>query len=297
VWFPITNDGTAERYLTGADFDIESIQPVADGFWIGEEFGPFLFKVDTAGKVVSVHDTIVDGKAVKSPDHPTLAVPANPTLPMPAFNLKRSGGFEGLALSKDGTKLYGMLEGALYLEDGTMEMVDGARVFRVVEFDTANGAVTGRTWLYPLAEGGDAIGDFNMVDATTALVIERDKGAGNGGHRPAPTRKAPTAGLLRQPGETQARLQDRDERGQCRRRGDQGRLHRPDEDPVTPTASPARAGSTASTTCRSSPSRTSTSSMRRTSSSATTTTCRSRRAGRSTRPTTTSSSCSRSATS
>ena len=129
--------------------------------------------------MISVHDTIVDGKPVKSPDHPTLAVPANPTLAMPAFNLKRSGGFEGLALSKDGTRLYGMLEGALYLEDGTMEAVDGARAFRVIEFDAANGDVTGRTWLYPLAEGGDAIGDFNMIDETTALVIERDQGAGN----------------------------------------------------------------------------------------------------------------------
>jgi hypothetical protein len=32
VWFPIVNEGTRERYLTGADFDVESIQPVADGF-------------------------------------------------------------------------------------------------------------------------------------------------------------------------------------------------------------------------------------------------------------------------
>ncbi len=179
VWFPIGTEGTKERYLTGADFDIESIQPVADGFWIGEEFGPFLFKVDTTGKVVGVHDTVVDGKPVRSPDHPNVTLPGNPTLPMPAFNLKRSGGFEGLAMSKDGTKLYGMLEGALYLEDGAMEMVEGARAFRVIEFDAATGDVSGRTWLYPLSEGGDAIGDFNMIDATTALVIERDQGAGS----------------------------------------------------------------------------------------------------------------------
>ena len=43
-----------ERYLTGADFDVESIQPVADGFWIGDEFGPFLIKFDQAGKVVAM---------------------------------------------------------------------------------------------------------------------------------------------------------------------------------------------------------------------------------------------------
>jgi hypothetical protein len=198
VWFPIVNEGTAERYLTGADFDVESIQPVADGFWIGEEFGPFLVKVDTAGKVVGVHDTLVDGKVVKSPDHPTLTLQANPTLPVPAFNLKRSGGFEGLAQSKDGTRLYGLLEGALFLEDGAMEMVDGNRVFRIVEFDAATGDVTGRTWLYRLADGGDAIGDFNMIDATTALVIERDQGAGTADKACADP-KAPTPDCFANP--------------------------------------------------------------------------------------------------
>jgi hypothetical protein len=37
---------------------------------------------------------------------------------------------------------------------------------------------TGRSWLYPLEEKGIAIGDFNMLDDSTALVIERDNGAG-----------------------------------------------------------------------------------------------------------------------
>jgi hypothetical protein len=121
---------------------------------------------------------VVDGKPVKSPDHPTVTLQANPTLPVPAFNLKRSGGYEGLAQSKDGTKIYGLLEGALFLEDGTMEMIDGNRVFRIVELDAATATLTGRTWLYRLADGGDAIGDFNTIDETTALVIERDQGAG-----------------------------------------------------------------------------------------------------------------------
>jgi hypothetical protein len=44
--FPIVLEGAEKRYLTGADFDIESIQPVADGFWIGEEFGPYILKFD-----------------------------------------------------------------------------------------------------------------------------------------------------------------------------------------------------------------------------------------------------------
>ncbi|CAI2935166.1 esterase-like activity of phytase family protein [Aminobacter niigataensis] len=176
--FPIVLEGSDTRFLTGGDFDVESIQPVADGFWVGEEFGPYLLKFDLDGKLTDVVGTVVDGKPVKSPDHPTLTVQANPTLPMPAFNLKRSGGYEGLAQSKDGSKLYGLLEGALLKDDGTMEQAEGNRALRVIEFDVAKKEWTGRSWLYPLSAGGDAIGDFNMIDATTALVIERDQGAG-----------------------------------------------------------------------------------------------------------------------
>ena len=176
--FPIVLEGTDTRYLTGADFDIESVQPVADGFWLGDEFGPYILKFDTSGHLTDVIPTTLDGKPVLSPDNPLLSVPANPAAKMPVFNLKRSGGFEGLAMSKDGSKLYGLLEGAIYKDDGTMETVDGHTAIRVIEFDVASKKWTGRSWLYPFEDKGASIGDFNMLDETTALVIERDNGAG-----------------------------------------------------------------------------------------------------------------------
>lgn len=176
--FPIAMEASETRYLTGADFDIESIQPVADGFWLGDEFGPYVIKVDLQGRLTEVVPTLLDGKPVSSPDNPTLTTPANPAAKMGAFNLKRSGGYEGMAMSKDGSKLYGLLEGAIYKEDGQVEQVDGQTALRVIEFDVASKKWTGRSWLYPLSKGGEAIGDFNMIDETTALVIERDNGAG-----------------------------------------------------------------------------------------------------------------------
>ena len=190
VWFPIVNEASKERYLTGADFDIESIQPVADGFWIGEELGPFLFKVDKAGKVQTVIDTVVDGKPVRSPDHPALALPGNPTAKLPSFNAARSKGFEGLAQSPDGAKLYALLEGALFKDDGSQEAVDGHPALRILEFDVAKQAWTGRSWLYPFAEGGASIGDFNLIDATSGLIIERDNGEGTA-DKACPDPKAP----------------------------------------------------------------------------------------------------------
>ncbi len=76
--FPIVMEGAEQRYLTGADFDVESIQPVSDGFWVGEEFGPYLLKFTRDGKLTDVIATKVGETDVKSPDNPTLVVPANP---------------------------------------------------------------------------------------------------------------------------------------------------------------------------------------------------------------------------
>lgn len=176
--FPIVMEGAAKRYLTGADFDVESIQPVADGFWVGEEFGPYILKFDLEGKLTDVIPTIVNEKPVMSPDNPTLTVQADPSKPIPTLNVKRSGGYEGLAMSKDGTKLYGLLEGPLWTDAENVEQAEGRPALRIIELDVASKAWTGRSWFYPLAEGGEAIGDFNMLDDKTALVIERDNGAG-----------------------------------------------------------------------------------------------------------------------
>ena len=55
-WIPfeIQNEGTTERLLTGADFDIESF--VIDGngdIWVGEEFGPFLLHFNSQGELLA----------------------------------------------------------------------------------------------------------------------------------------------------------------------------------------------------------------------------------------------------
>lgn len=51
--FSIVNQGTKERLLTGADFDVESFVFAADGtLWIGDEFGPYLLHFDKTGKLL-----------------------------------------------------------------------------------------------------------------------------------------------------------------------------------------------------------------------------------------------------
>jgi hypothetical protein len=105
VPFDIITEGTADRLLTGGDFDIESMRVARDGTpWFGEEFGPFLLHTDATGKVL---EAPIPLPGVESPDKPA------PTLSAP--NLGRSNGFEALAISlaisQDRKTLYPILEG------------------------------------------------------------------------------------------------------------------------------------------------------------------------------------------
>ena len=179
VPFRITHEGTEQRYLTGADFDPESFQFAGGALWIGDEFGPYLLKADLNGKVLAVLETQVDGKVVRSPDAPGVLMPGAPDAQATPFEVKRSKGFEGMAASKDGSKLYAMLEGALWnAEAKAYDNVGGKHVLRVLEFDVKSEQWTGRHWKYVLEANHHAIGDFNMIDGTTGLVIERDNGEG-----------------------------------------------------------------------------------------------------------------------
>jgi hypothetical protein len=178
VPFHIVTDPSPTRFLTGADFDIESIQPLpGGGFMIGDEFGPFLLQVDAEGRVQRVIETRLDGEVVRTPDHPANMIPANPTQPIP-FRVRRSGGFEGMALTPDGRTIWAMMEQPLFAP-GTNN--PEGQFLRVLEFDVGRMEWTGRQVRYRLEPGATAIGDFNFIDERRALVIERDNGEGDPG--------------------------------------------------------------------------------------------------------------------
>jgi glycerophosphoryl diester phosphodiesterase len=156
--FPIVHDSTPERLLTGADFDIESVQRSRDGsFWIGEEFGPFILHVDRTGKVLAAPYEFPDGK---SPAHPYLQLGEAP-------RVRSSRGFEAMALSTDGRYLYPIVEGSF--ADETIP-----RRRYIYEFDTKRERYTGRTWQYETDTDDNVVGDAYMAKRGQLIVIERD---------------------------------------------------------------------------------------------------------------------------
>lgn len=172
VPFRIAYEGTESRYLTGADFDPESIQYLNDEVWIGDEFGPYIIRATVDGRIVDVYPTMLDGKQLTGPDTPGTVVPAAAGKD---FRVQRSGGYEGMALQPQTNLLWAMLEKPILGDEGEPE----GNFLRVMTFDTGKGEWTGDSFKFRLADGATAIGDFNFIDDTRALVIERDNGEGD----------------------------------------------------------------------------------------------------------------------
>jgi hypothetical protein len=182
VPFPIVNAATPGRILTGADFDLESFRRLDDGtFWFGDEFGPFLLHADATGRLTEppIPLPIPSGPEfafagageVRSPDNPAFVDLPDAMARTAASNLASSRGFEGMALSIDGTRLYPMLEGAIKGDPDPRRLV-------VSEFEIAARRYTCRVFSYRMEFADHAIGELTAINADQFLVIERDNNEG-----------------------------------------------------------------------------------------------------------------------
>ena len=158
--FKIVREGSEDRILTGGDFDPESMRIAPDGtLWFGEEFGPFLLHTDAAGKVL---DAPIPARGVRSPQYPGFTPEDEPRA-----SLNSSNGFEGMALSTNGKKLYPALEGPLRTDP------DKTRRW-IYEFDLRTQRYTGTRFQYRVADPSYLISDFTALGDGRYVVLERD---------------------------------------------------------------------------------------------------------------------------
>jgi hypothetical protein len=156
IGFPIVNEPTTDRLLTGADIDPESLQRGRHGdLWVGDEFGPWILHFSADGVLL----------------HPPFRIPGvfaetNPFRGTATPTIANSRGFEGMAISPSGRYLYGILEGAV--------IGDAADFRRVYEFDTRSEALTGRTWKYRTEQPAYMVADVQALDNHRLALIERD---------------------------------------------------------------------------------------------------------------------------
>jgi hypothetical protein len=162
IGFPIVNEGSSRRLLTGGDIDPESLQRGLDhDLWVGDEFGPWILHFDSSGKLLDPPFAMPDG--IVSPNNPFLNGAPN-TQP-------NSRGLEGMAITPDRTYLYAALEGA------TLADPDQSRRY-IYEFSTRDRAFTGRVLQYRTEAPGNLIADMWAIDRHRLVVIERDLGSG-----------------------------------------------------------------------------------------------------------------------
>jgi hypothetical protein len=176
IGFPIQR---ADRLLTGADVDPESLQRGNNGdLWMGDEFGPWILHFDATGALLEppfrVPAILVGATSVTG----FLESPASPFLPPAATaTVAGSRGFESMSVTPNGKYLYGLLEGATVQDPNPDRR-------HMVEFSIADHAFTGKVWQYrtePTVTGTQQccfMADMWALDQHRMVVIERDNGRG-----------------------------------------------------------------------------------------------------------------------
>jgi hypothetical protein len=168
---PIISATSTDRLLTGSDLDPESLQRAPDGsFWVGDEFGPFILHLNAQGELIDPPFSLA---GLVSESHPLLSHQGPLTPPEPT--LSRSRGFEGMAITPSGARLYPMLEGSLKGQ---------ARQLNIYSFDLEsktweNASALDPSFRYRLEPEATAIGAFKLFSETQGLVLELDSGEGS----------------------------------------------------------------------------------------------------------------------
>lgn len=149
------------------------VRTAAGDFWIAEEYSPSIAKINAQGQVVKrfvPQGLVYDATTYEVVD----------TLPAILATRRGNRGFEGLALSPDGTTLYVAVQSPLRNPDA--DTGDASRSVRILAFDIETETVTGE-YVYefqPSTEfgGEEDPGEMKVsgvlaLDADTLLILER----------------------------------------------------------------------------------------------------------------------------
>jgi hypothetical protein len=151
------------------------VQTTTGEFWIAEEYGPSLLKVDRTGKVVKRY--IPQGVKLEGADYPV-----EPVLPAIYSKRKINRGFEGLALSSDQRTLYVALQSPLL--NPNKKTGETSRHTRILVFDIPSEKVTAEyVYRFEVSKDFDPgpkntpdemkVSAAAFIKADTLLILER----------------------------------------------------------------------------------------------------------------------------
>ena len=166
--------------------DPEGIRVSPKGtFYISDEYGPYVYEFNRQGHLIER----LDLPSYFAIDNPS-ADPAQELLGNTSGR-QANRGMEGLAISPDGTTLYGIMQNAL-LQDGALTPGTTDRVGlnnRIVQIDVLSGKTREFVYRIEAANRGQGVSEILAINDHEFLVLERDNRSWLAAEPQAPTRK------------------------------------------------------------------------------------------------------------
>ena len=171
---PFTGDASAfdPAQRPGERLDPEGFRFARDGgFYVSDEYGPQLIRFSPVGQETC---------RLPLPAHLQIAHPADSKLKENQLNVtgrSSNKGMEGLAISRDGKRLFGIMQNVL-LQDGrrTDGSVPEGVNCRLIELELRTGNV--REFVYQLDQPANGLNEIVAIGNDQFLVIERDGAVG-----------------------------------------------------------------------------------------------------------------------
>lgn len=156
----------------GLRLDPEGIRAEPDGsFWLADEYGPWIDQYSATGSRIR-RITIPPKFLIEAPSQdPTRELP-----PVCTKGRQANRGFEGLARSPDGSKLWAILQSPLIQDNALDERAKRAGLnIRILEV-IIKGPQTGTTreLVYQLEKGSNGVSEILALSDHDLLVLERD---------------------------------------------------------------------------------------------------------------------------
>lgn len=167
-------------------FDPEGIRVGPNGtYYISDEYGPYIFEFDRLGRMVR-RIGVPSKFAIPNPSaDPSLELLGN------TFGRQANRGMEGLAISPDGTTLFGIMQNALIqdhgLNPGTVDRLGLNN--RILKINLATGQTQEYVYVLDAINRGQGVNEILAINDHEFLVLERDNRSNLQTPPQAPTRK------------------------------------------------------------------------------------------------------------
>ncbi|CAH0044783.1 unnamed protein product [Clonostachys solani] len=182
-----------------ATLDAEALVLAEDGgFWISDEYGPYIYKFDSSGKMISATappDALLPLRngvvSFASNNPPIYDLTKSPSPANPTQGRQNNQGFEGMTVSPDGKSLWVLIQSAARQEGGSSSSTrDHCRLlqYRIKDCKHTQRLVYKAEYVVPLPKFKDATGkqlvaaqsELHFISDTQFFFLPRDSGNGHG---------------------------------------------------------------------------------------------------------------------